>query len=327
MKQQHFIEQQRPMWDAFQQLLEQMAKPPRNRDASNLSELPALYRRVCADYAMARHRRYSTGLVDELHDLVMRGHSVLYLRKSIWLWRIITFFWVDFPATLRRNGRVFWLATALFYLPFVIFGGLAYFDDEIIYSLMSSGDVSNLEYMYDPSNPSPWRDEGRASSTNFAMFGYYIYNNVSIGFQSFAYGMLAGVGSAFILVSNGTVIGAAAGHLTKLGFIETFWSFVAGHSAFELTAICICGAAGLLLGRAILAPGRRRRIDALKAAAQEAVKLVLGAATMLFIAAFIEAFWSSNESVASVVKYGVGIGFWLLLALYLTFAGRGYDET
>jgi uncharacterized membrane protein SpoIIM required for sporulation len=327
MKQQLFVEQQRPLWDKLQQLLEQMAKPPRQRDAGNLSELPSLYRRVCADYAMARHRRYSTGLVDELHDLVMRGHSVLYRRKSVWLWRIITFYWVDFPATLRRNGRIFWLATALFYLPFVIFGGLAYYNEEIIYSLMSSADVASLEYMYDPSNPSPWRDESRASSTNFAMFGYYIYNNIGIGFQSFATGMLAGIGSAFFMVFNGTYIGAAAGHLTQLGFVESFWSFVAGHSAFELTAICICGGAGLLLGKAILAPGRRRRIDALKAAALEAVKLVMGAATMLFIAAFIEAFWSSNGAVASGVKYGVGIGFWLLLALYLTFAGRGYDAT
>jgi uncharacterized membrane protein SpoIIM required for sporulation len=327
MKQQQFVEQQRPLWDGFQQLLEQMAKPPRQRDAGKLSELPAYYRRVCADYALARHRRYSTGLVDELHDLVMRGHSVLYQRKSVWLWRILTFFWVDFPATLRRNSRVFWLATALFYLPFVIFGGLAYYNDEIIYSLMSSYEVSSLEYMYDPSNPFIWREESRASSTNFAMFGYYIYNNIGIGFQSFATGMLAGVGSAFIMVFNGTYIGAAAGHLTQLGFTDTFWPFVVGHSAFELTAICICGAGGLLLGKAILAPGRRRRTDALKAAALEAVKLVMGAATMLLIAAFIEAFWSSNDSVASVIKYAVGGGFWLLLALYLTFAGRGYDAT
>jgi uncharacterized membrane protein SpoIIM required for sporulation len=325
MKQQQFVEQQRPLWDEFQQLLEQMAKPPRRRNAATLVELPALYRRVCADYALARHRRYSTGLVDQLHDLVMRGHSVLYRRKSIWLWRIISFFLVGFPATLRRHARMFWLATALFYLPFVLFGSLAYYDDEIIYSLMPPEQVRNMEYMYDPSNPVPGREEQRESTTNFGMFGIYIYNNIGIGFRAFATGMLAGTGSVVTLLYNGTVIGAVAGHLTQIGFSDTFWPFVAGHSAFELTAICICGAAGLLLGWAILAPGRRRRIDALKAAALEAVKLIMGAATLLFFAAFIEAFWSSNGSIDSTLKYAVGIALWVLLALYLTFAGRRYD--
>ncbi|MEJ2529836.1 MAG: stage II sporulation protein M, partial [Gammaproteobacteria bacterium] len=235
MKQQQFIEQQRPLWDAFKQILDQMAQPPRRRNSANLGELPALYRSVCADYAMALHRHYSTGLVDELHDLVLRGHGVLYRHKSIWLWRILTFFWVVFPATLRRHARIFWLATALVYLPYIVIGGLAYFNNDIIYSLMTPSEVANMEYMYDPGNPAPWRAEERASSTNFAMFGLYIYNNISIGFRTFATGMLAGIGTVLTLLFNGAVLGAVSGHLTQLGFIDTFWPFVAGHSAFELT--------------------------------------------------------------------------------------------
>ncbi|MEJ2529563.1 MAG: stage II sporulation protein M, partial [Gammaproteobacteria bacterium] len=93
----------------------------------------------------------------------------------------------------------------------------------------------------------------------------------------------------------------------------------------ELTAICISGAAGLLLGWSILSPGRQRRIDALMAAAQEAVVLITGAAAMLFIAAWIEASWSSSTSVAIPVKYLVAAMLWLFVTLYLTLAGRGRD--
>jgi uncharacterized membrane protein SpoIIM required for sporulation len=230
-----------------------------------------------------------------------------------------------FPATLRRHARIFWLATALVYLPYIVIGGLAYFNNDIIYSLMTPSEVANMEYMYDPGNPAPWRAEERASSTNFAMFGLYIYNNISIGFRTFATGMLAGIGTVLTLLFNGAVLGAVSGHLTQLGFIDTFWPFVAGHSAFELTAICISGAAGLLLGRSILSPGRQRRIDALMAAAQEAVVLITGAAAMLFIAAWIEASWSSSTSVAIPVKYLVAAMLWLFVTLYLTLAGRGRD--
>jgi len=325
MKQQQFIEQQRPLWDSFRQLADELDKPPRRRAAVELERLPELYRRLCADYALARHRHYSTGLVDELHDLVQRGHRLLYQRKSFWLWRMVAFLWSGFPNTLRRHQRAFWLATFLFYGPALAMGLACYLDPDFIYTILDPFEVASMEFMYDPANPLPGRSEDRASATDFSMFGYYIWNNIGIGFRTFASGMLAGVGTVLLLLFNGVVIGGVAGHLTQLGFSATFWTFVAGHSAFELTAICISGAAGLLLGKAIIAPGRRTRGEALKWAALEAVTLVLGAALLLLGAAFIEAFWSSNGAVAPAVKYAVSAAMWTALILYLGLAGRGRD--
>ena len=71
--------------------------------------------------------------------------------------------------------------------------------------------------------------------------------------------MLFGVGTIFYLLFNGVFLGAVAGHLTGLGYIETFWGFVSGHSSFELTAIMLSGAAGLRIGMALIAPGNRTR--------------------------------------------------------------------
>ncbi len=325
MKQQQFVDQQRPSWDEFRHLVTQMEKPPRRREAAPVERLPELYRRICADYALALHRRYSSGLVEELHELVLRGHGLLYRRKSIWLWRAVTFLWAGFPGAVRRHARAFWLATALFYLPALTLGALCYNDADFIYSVMSPAEVAQMEYMYDPGNSKIGRSEDRASATDFAMFGYYIWNNIGIGFRTFASGVLAGIGTVLALLFNGVVIGAVAGHLTQLGFTGTFWPFVAGHSAFELTAICISGAAGLLLARAVVAPGRRRRGEALQAAALEAVQLVIGAALMLLCAAFVEAFWSSNGAMPHAVKYSVAAVLWLLVVVYLGFAGRQHD--
>jgi len=71
------------------------------------------------------------------------------------------------------------------------------------------------------------------------MFGFYVMNNVGIGFRSFASGIFLGLGSAVILVVNGLFIGAAARHLTRLSLGKTFWPFVVGRGALELTAITI----------------------------------------------------------------------------------------
>lgn len=327
MKQQQFIDQQRPLWDRFRHLVEQLVKPPRKREAAELEQLPALYRRLCADYALARHRHYSTALIDELHDLVQRGHRLLYRRKSLWLWRAMMFFWIDFPAAVRRNARAFWLSTALFYIPALAMGLACYNDADFIYTVYDAQNVASYEYMYDPANEKLGREEDREAASDFAMFGYYIWNNIGIGFRTFAGGMMAGIGTVMAMLFNGVAIGGVAGHMSQLGFTETFWPFVAGHSAFELSAICISGAAGLLLAHAILAPGRRSRGEALKLAALQAVTLMMGAAVLLLGAAFIEAYWSSIRSIDPSIKYTVSGVMWLSLILYLTFAGRGHHAT
>jgi uncharacterized membrane protein SpoIIM required for sporulation len=155
------------------------------------------------------------------------------------------------------------------------------------------------------------------------MFGYYIWNNVSIGFRTFASGFFAGIGTIFVLLFNGIFLGAAAGHLTAIGSGGPFWRFVVGHSGPELTAIVISGAAGLRIGMAIIAPGRKKRVDALVDAGTDGVKLAMGIFAMLVFAAFIEAYWSSIAWMPDSVKFPVGGLIWLLIILWLWRGGRG----
>ncbi len=116
-----------------------------------------------------------------------------------------------------------------------------------------------------------------------------------------------------------------AGHLSHPPYAMTFWQFVSGHGAFELTAIVISGAAGLLLGYSLIYPGKYRRIDSLRIVAPTALVLVVGAALMLVFAAFIEAFWSSSE-LSPMVKFSVAACNWIIVIFYFLFAGRGRYE-
>lgn len=291
----------------------------------DLNHFPRRYRQLCAQYALSVSRGYSPGLIGELHDLVRRGYRQLYRRRLPLIRPAIGFMAERFPRTLRRHARLFWLASALFLLPLLAIGLGTHADAELIYSLIEPDQVAELESMYDPANRKPGRAHERQADTDVAMFGYYIMNNVGLGFRCFAWGLLLGIGSAFLLVFNGLYIGAIAGHLTRIGEGEIFWPFVSGHAPYELTAIVISGAAGLLLGRALLAPGNRTRLAALRLDARDAVVLVGGAALMLLFAAVVEAFWSSGQA-APWLKYSLGGLGWLLVATYLTLAGRGADH-
>ncbi len=191
---------------------------------------------------------------------------------------------------------------------------------DFVYYLMPPEALAKFQEMYNPGNR---RHGMRDADDNVAMFGFYIWNNVKIGFQTFAGGIAFGLGSIFYLVSNGVLIGATAGYITQVGYGTPFWSFVSGHSAMELVAIVISGAAGLRLGGALVAPGQRSRKAALVAAAQPAVRLMYGAAGMFLIAAFIEAFWSPLTAFPPVTKYAVGAILWGVVLGYFLFGGRG----
>ena len=324
MKQQEFETAQETVWTGYREVLEQLDKPSRRRGSDTpLHRFPHLYRSVCAHYALARSRRYSPGLTEDLHDLVSRGYAHLYRRRPDWARQTLSFLVSGFPRALRRHVRLFALAALLFFAPMLIMAFGCYQDNELIYSLMDGENISRLESMYDPTNRKPGRDAERQANSDIAMFGFYVMNNVGIAFRTFALGLLVGIGSLFILTFNGLVIGSAAGHLTALGYGQTFWPFVSGHSALELTAIAVSGAAGLLLAAALIAPGRRRRRDALRENATEAVKLVVGALAMLVLAALVEAFWSPIKGMEPTIKYLFGALGWLLVILYLVFAGRG----
>jgi uncharacterized membrane protein SpoIIM required for sporulation len=323
MKQRQFENHHAADWQAFAAQLDRLERRSVPKNAPKFTplpvlELPAAYRQLCQHLAIARSRRYGSALLTRLNQLALRAYQQLY-RGPQGRWQAVLDFLIrDFPQRVRADAGLFWLCTALFYLPLLGMGLAVYQAPELIYSLLEPEAVADLEAMYAPGQAKT----DRAASGDLAMFGYYIYNNIGLGFRTFAGGMLLGVGAAFMLLFNGLFIGAVSGYLTARGLTETFYTFIAGHGAFELTGIVLAGVAGLKLGWAVVAPGRLRRGEALRQAAAGGVRLILGVAALLTLAAFIEAFWSSNHAIPAEVKYAVGAAGWLLIILYLSRAGR-----
>jgi len=319
MKQSLFETRHKAEWERFTLALERLE---RGKDTSQVAEFPKAYRRLCQHLALAQERGYSSFLVDSLQQLVLRGHQQLYRHRSQLGANLLGFILAGFPRLVRAEWRFVLAAGLLFFGSLIGFGLLVYLFPELVYNLIPADQVREMQSMYDPAAGHLGRSAERAASEDWVMFGYYIMHNIGIAFQTFASGLLLGVGSAFFLFYNGLIIGTVAGHLSEIGYGQTFWSFVIGHGAFELTAIALAGAAGLKLGWALIAPGRLTRGEALRYAARQSVLLICGVMLFLLIAAFIEAYWSSRTGVTPQTKYLVGAGLWLCVAIYLLFAGR-----
>ncbi|WP_053145785.1 stage II sporulation protein M [Pseudomonas sp. P97.38] len=318
MKQSLFESRHQEEWDRLSRQLDQLE---RNRRVPQDSDFPPAYRRLCHHLALAQARGYSSLLVDTLQQLALRGHQQLYRDRSRPSASLSDFILAGFPRLVRAQWRFVLAASVMFLGSLIGIGLLVYLFPDLVYSILGAEEVSQVRGMYDPAAGHLGRSVERASSEDWIMFGYYIMHNIGIAFQTFASGLMFGLGSAFFLFFNGLTIGAIAGHLTQIGSGGTFWPFVIGHGAFELTAIALAGAAGLQLGWALIAPGRLTRGEALRLAAGKSVQIIAGVILFLLIAAFIEAYWSSS-AVTPATKYTVGALLWLLVISYLSLAGR-----
>ncbi len=280
-----------------------------------------LYRRACEHLALARARSYPPYLLDQLERLTSDAHQVIYQQRDFGLLRLERFITRDFPRSVRSLAPYVWISAALLYVPTFVIGWLVYERPELILSVVSAETAGSFDTMYSESTHAI----GRAAEGDWVMFGYYISHNISVAFQCFAGGLLAGLGTLFYLIYNGAFGGAVGGYLTARGHSGIFYPFVVTHSAFELTAIVLCGAAGLKIGYCLVAPGRLSRMQSLVAASQAAAPVVAGSALMLLIAAAIEAFWSSAGWLAPAVKYSVASACWIGVLSYLAFQGRSAD--
>lgn len=331
MKQQAFEQQGEARWREFERLVGMLDErgpirafriglAGRESLPKEAAAFPQLYREVCRDLSLAIQRCYSPRLVERLNELVLAGHRRLYSRTTAFAAAILTFVVSGFPQRVRADYRPVLIATALMCLPALLLFGCALRYPELVYSILPPASVNDFESMYDPANRLV--GGGRGASSDLAMFGYYIANNIGIGFRTFGMGILGGVGTVVVLVYNGLVFGALSAHMMNLGYEPSFFGFVVSHAAVELTAIIIAGAGGLKLGYALLAPGRLSRGDALRVAATESVQLVYGVIAMLLLAACIEAFWSAKTIVPLAAKLAVGSLLAVGTLAYFLLAGR-----
>lgn len=312
MKQNQFIHSKSENWKRFEAHCNQADNLPSN--------FPTQFRQICSDLSIAKTRNYSPTLVQNLNRLVQLGQTHLYKGSSLSLRQILHVFTRDFPTALYTTRYYMWGSFFAFYG----FGLLAFIwvliSPDAIYHFLDPQSVNNLESMYNPSGST--QSLIRGADSDVLMLGVYIFNNIGIAFQMIGGGALFGIGALIPLLFNSFYLGAVFAHMLNVGYTSTFYSFVISHGSFELMAIVVAGAAGSKIGFSLLAPGNYTRAYAFKAAGKQVMPLIVGAFVMLFIAAFIEAFWSPRD-IPSAYKYFIGSIGWLFVC-YRLYKGVRY---
>ena len=287
-------------------------------DASTVRELAALYRSALSDLALlrtlfARERPEEPAIVTWLNSLVARAHALVYVNRRASRLDLGGFFTRELPAAIRRASARLALAALL------MFGSSA------VTYFVCRGDVALARVLAGPQlseNAEAFADigKGRSGAQSSVMTAFYVTNNVQVSFVAFALGITLGLGTLWVLLQNGMSFGVTLALVDHHGTTANFLAFVSAHAPIELFAILLAAAAGLGMGHALVAPGPFTRMVALKLAALEAAQLVIGAACLLVLAAFLEGLLSGS-SLAPAVKHTTGIATAIALIAYSR-AGR-----
>jgi len=316
MTEQSFVQRRGKVWSEFAVLV------TRNRRGLTKKSIQFLksFREITQDLNTAKANGFDPAIIERLNTLVNEGNQILYSQHDWSVKTLIRFLIKTFPQKVRSHWKGILAVSLLFYGLMFFFGLMCFRFPGIAEELVSAFELAQYENMYDPE--SSHFLQPREVSGDADMFGFYIYNNISIAFRTFAGGILAGFGSLLILCINGIKSGIIEGHLIFSGYAKTLIPFVIAHSALELTAIIFSAYSGMLLGYRFFVTNGLSRGASIKKAGEDALPIIAGSALMLFIAAAIEAFWSSKHTFPLTLRIGAGIAVWLLVLSYFLFAGR-----
>jgi uncharacterized membrane protein SpoIIM required for sporulation len=309
-----WLDKRKPYWARLEQLLDQGTRrgfPTLGR--TELQELGLLYRQIAGDLAALREDRSSLHFARYLNQLLARAHNIIYSARKTSPSAILGFFTLTYPRVFRRNLRFVQMALAIFAAAGLIGAALTFQDPDFKLSILGPQMVQTIE-KHEMWTHSIVGIKPLASSA-------IMTNNMSVGFMTFALGITAGLGTIYMLLFNGLLLGVIGMACHLSGMSLQLWEFVAPHGVLELPAIFLAGGAGLRIASAMLFPGYLPRRESLARAGSEAVQLLLGTIPILIVAGTIEAFVSPT-GLATKLKFALAGALFVLLLTYLFGAGR-----
>lgn len=314
---QRWIARREADWKQLDELLKQVEKKGlKSLKADQIRALASLYRSISADFARARTQQVGNLVEQNLQSLTTRGYNQIYQGSRRQEWQAIReFYRVGLPLVVQQTSGYIALATAIFLIGALVAWWYAWQDPTFLSLVVPEELIIKVRDKHELWMGSIVGIEPLASSS-------ITVNNLSVAFAAVAGGITVGLYTVFLLAYNGLSIGAVATLVGQNNLAYPFWAFVFPHGALELPAIFFAGGAGLLLARAILFPGKHRRVDALRWYGFQAVQLVYGIVPMLVIAGTIEGFFSPNPKIPAAIKYLVGIVLFVLLSLYCSRSDR-----
>lgn len=294
MREAVFIRKNLRKWKEYEYLIDMAS-------AQSPDALADIYTDITADLSFARTHYPNSQVTEYLNGMALTLHNEIYKGKREKLSRFKDFWAREIPLAVydaRREMR----ASFVVFLLFIAVGVISTILDETFPRLIL-GDgyvdmtINNIQ------NGVP--TDVYAKRSESSMFMGITMNNLRVGVITFVLGVFTSLGTGWIVMSNGIMVGAFLSLFAQYGVFGPAALAVMQHGTLELSTIVIEGAAGFVMGNAWLFPGTYSRIESFRRGAKRGLKITLGAMPIVVMAAFIEAFITRHVELPLFVRFAV----------------------
>ncbi len=316
MTEKQFIENNSEDWHRIEDLLD--------NDIKNADEMHFLFLKLSGDLSYAQTyfprrsiRWYLNSLMSNVFD------SMKTKRKFNFLESFTRFYTYNLPSEVIRNKSSFLISFIIFILSFCI-GAYSTNHDKQFPRLILGDDYVNMTET-NIANKDPmavYKQGGRLES----FLGISI-NNLKVAFYTFLSGILCGIGTVFIMIYNGIMVGAFQTFFFNKGLLLTSMLTIWIHGTIEILSIIIAGAAGLIVSKHLLFPNTYTRIQSLKIGGFRALIIILSASPLIILAACFEGFVTPQTDLPNWIKILIIFSsFLFMLFIYVFMPYRLYKK-
>lgn len=281
MREALFVKQNAEKWEQYERM--QHRSP---------DELADRFITITDDLAYAKTFYPKSRTTAYLNGLAARLHQSIYRNKREKGGRFISFWRYELPLLFKQHERQL-LYAFIFFVVFCLMGALsAKYDNTFVRLILGDGYVNMTNQNIENGDPF-----GVYKKTDpFELFFRIAVNNIWVSFVAFVFGILFSVGTIYILIRNGIMLGSFQYYFFSKGLGWDSVLVVWIHGTLEISAIVIAGAAGLILGNSILFPKTYSRMVSFRRGAKDGLKIVIGLVPIFAVAAFLEGYVTRHTS-------------------------------
>jgi uncharacterized membrane protein SpoIIM required for sporulation len=321
MNEVQFLQRNMKKWEAFESLLDHEGR-------TNPDELSDLYINLTDDLAFSRTYFPNTKATQYLNQLTQKAHRVIYQNLPANSNRIKAFWVSEFPLLIYASRKEIFVSFIILLLS-VLTGIISTRYDSGFTRLILGDSYVNMSL----SNIQKGDPLAVYKSMNQVdMFLGITLNNIRVSFLAFAMGLLTPVGTGFIMMQNGVMLGTFQTFLAEQGFLLDAFATIWVHGTYEIFAITVAGGAGIVIGNSIVFPKSFSRIESFRRGALQGSKMVTGLIPVFILAGFLEGFVTRYTHAPYFVRFTIiilsliSIIYYFYLYPILLIKKQNYDK-
>ena len=316
MREAAFVKQNKDKWLKFESVLS-------NKVIIDTDELSDLYIEI-TDHLSYAQTFYNNGKTEAyLNQLASQAHQKIYKTKKESKNRLISFFKTEFPLMFYNHQRELLISFLVFFLFTLVGAFSAASEGDFVRAFLGDGYVNMTLNNIERGDPmAVYKEQGE-----FNMFLGITINNIKVALMAFAYGILFGIGSLYIMMQNAIMLGSFQYFFYDKGLLwesaRTIWI----HGTIEISVIIIASCAGLVLGNSMLFPGTYTRLESFKRGIKSGLKILMSTIPFFVIAGFLEGFVTRHTEMPDwLAILIIGASLFTIIFYYVIYPRKLYRK-